>query len=422
MKERILIVGSGGREHALGSKLAVVDRELIFAPGNPGTAPLGRSVDIAPDNISELVNFAKEEKVGLTVVGPELPLTLGITDHFESEGLSVFGPSQIAAKLESSKSWAAARMQRWGVPHPRTEAFQDEVKAIEYLDKRGWKNLVVKADGLAGGKGVTVPDSKKEAKKAIRDILVEKKFSPDGEPVLLQDRMTGVEVSVFAFCDGKTAVPMLPAQDYKRQKDKNKGPNTGGMGAFAPSPLVNADLMRQIQTEILDRTVDGMREDNIPYKGLLYAGLMLTDEGPKVVEYNVRFGDPEIQPLSMLFTGNLGFVMQACVKGTLHPDYVRHRAGATVCVVLASEGYPASSDKGTIITGVDQFDGDTKVSIFHAGTMMQDGKLVTNGGRILGITAYDGDLDAAAARAYQAAEQIQYKGKQNRTDIGKIYR
>ncbi len=419
MKEKTLIVGSGGREHAMGRSLYHPERELLFVPGNGGTEQIGRNIPVKVDAVDDIVVLAEEERTELVLVGPELPLSLGLVDKLTERGINAFGPTEEQAKLETSKRHAKRTMVNLGVPTAGWEDFEDFDEAVAHLENVGWKNIVVKADGLAAGKGVIVPDSEKEAKDALTRMLVDKEFGAAGEIVLLEERMSGPEVSVFAFCDGKIAVPLIVAQDYKRQLDGNKGPNTGGMGSFAPSPLVDRAMMNTIQTTILNPMVEGTN-----YKGVLYAGLMLTEEGPKVVEFNVRLGDPEFQAVSMEFTGNLGFIAKKCVQGAMHPDYVRHRTGAAVCVVLAAENYPESSDKGTPIIIPPGIAGLPHIEVFHAGTMVENGQLVTNGGRILGVTAHGVDLAHARQRAYEVIgkDGVHFANMQFRRDIGIIYK
>lgn len=397
--ELVLIVGSGGREHAIGWKLQQSPDvgNLYFAPGNAGTAEIGENVPLS---------WVDEHRPALTVVGPEVPLAAGIVDVFEERGLPIFGPNKAASQLEVSKAWATDFMVRHAIPHPRSRVFRETDEAICFVRKPPWQNIVIKADGLAAGKGVILPELPVEAEDAVRSMLSGKTFGDAGRTIVIQERLTGPEVSVLAFCDGKVAVPLIPAQDHKRRLDGDRGPNTGGMGAYAPVRDVDVE---EIHRTILQPTVDGMRGEGHPYKGILYAGLMLTSQGPRVLEYNVRFGDPETQPLMMLLESDLTPILMACIQGTLKPEMVRFRSGAAVCVVLASEGYPESSTKGVIIEGLDAVR-DPNIQIFHAGT-----------GRVLGVTAYGTTIGEALQRAYGAigTEGVHFKGMQYRNDIGK---
>lgn len=426
MAERILITGSGGREHALGWKLQSFDRELFFTPGNAETCQLenAKNMGVQPTEVEKIADLAKDEHIDYVIVGPEEPLGLGIIDTLTSCNIPSFGPTSVAARLETSKAWAIDFMLGQHIPHPTTHTFQEIDEATLHVTNRGWKHVVIKVDGLAAGKGSVVPSSEKEAQDALIRMLVKKEFGKAGETVLVQERLTGEELSALAFSDGQTVVPLLVAQDYKRLKDNDEGPNTGGMGSFATNPpRVSKELLQKIHTTILQPTVDGMREAGTPFKGVLYAGLMLTKGGPKVLEYNVRFGDPETQPLMMLFSRNLLFALQACSQGTLHKDHVGFRRGNAVCVVLASEGYPENPKKGAIIRGLEKVD-DPNIQVFHAGTIFKRGKYKVNGGRVLGITAFGATLQDAAKKAYSVIGKhaIHFRGMQYRTDIGIKYR
>lgn len=416
--ERVLVVGSGGREHALGWVLAKDSPvpELFFAPGNTGTGEIGQNIPIAATDIDELVSWAQTNRPNFTVVGPEASLAAGIVDVFNEHALSIFGPSKAAAQLEASKSWAMGFMARHRIPHPRFRVMSDVNEAMNFINNCPWGKMAIKASGLAAGKGVILPDSRGEAQDAVRGMLSGRAFGDAGRTIVIQERLTGPEVSVLAFCDGKIAVPLLPARDHKRLLYGDGGPNTGGMGAFAPVPGIDIE---EIHRTILQPTVDGMREDGHLYKGILYAGLMLTPQGPKVLEYNARFGDPETQPLMMLLASDLMPILMACIRGTLKPEIVRFRSGAAVCVVLASEGYPGSSTKGVIIEGLDAVR-DPNIHVFHAGTLGIGSGVVTNGGRVLGVTAYGETLSDALTRAYGAIgrDGVHFEGMQYRKDIG----
>lgn len=415
--ERILVVGSGGREHALGWKLAQEGIQLCFAPGNGGTSELGVNVDIGIEEIDRLVSWAKDQGIDLIVVGPEAPLAAGLVDAAAEAKVAAFGPSLAAARLEADKAFAVEFMGRHKIPHPQSRIFTDIGEASNFLTDQPWPSLVIKAAGLAGGKGVILPESIGEAEQALQAIMVEKRFGEAGNAVVIQERLSGPEVSILAFTDGENVVPLLPTQDHKRLSDNNLGPNTGGMGAYGPVPMVTPELLEEIQTSILQPTVDGMREEGRPYRGVLYAGLMLTQDGPQVLEYNVRFGDPEAQPLMMLFASYLTPVFFACLESNLKPEQVSFRRGAAVCVVLASEGYPGSYSKKRPIFGLNR--SWPEVAVFHAGTVVDNGQVITDGGRVLGITAYGKDIAEACRKAYAVIgkNEIHFDGMHYRTDI-----
>jgi phosphoribosylamine--glycine ligase/phosphoribosylformylglycinamidine cyclo-ligase len=415
---KVLVIGSGGREHALAWKIAQSPRltRLFVAPGNGGT---GENVPIPVGDSDRLVAFAKEAQVDLTVVGPEAPLAEGLVDRFQAEGLRIFGPVRAAARLESSKAFAKAFMTRHGIPTARYAAFSEYYAAVRHLLAVDYP-VVIKASGLAAGKGVIVPTSLEEAEDALRQIMVERVFGAAGDEVVIEERLTGVEASLLAFCDGKTIVPMPPAQDHKRLLEGDRGPNTGGMGAFAPSPACPPALVAQIARTILQPAVDGLRAEGTPYVGVLYAGLMLTTDGPNVLEFNCRFGDPETQAILPLLDSDLLDILEACVEGRLSEVDVRWREGACACIVLASGGYPHRYEKGHPITGLDAAAALPGVALFHAGTRREaTGQLLTDGGRVLGVTAVGDSLEQALARAYAAAAQIQFKDMHYRRDIGR---
>lgn len=418
-REKILIVGSGGREHALGWKIkqSPSNPELFFAPGNGGTGQIGTNIDIGSLDIDILLKFSADNGIGLTVVGPEGPLEKGIVDIAKEGGLRIFGPTKEAARLETSKWWAINFMKRHNIPHPKSEVITDPWVAIHFFDESVWNDVVIKADGLAAGKGVFLPNSKEEALNAIKRIMIDKEFD-DGTKVIIQERLRGREVSLLAFTDGKTVVPLLPAQDYKRLKDGDKGSNTGGMGAFAPAPI-STELYRQIHDTILKPTVDGMKEEDNLFQGVLYVGLMLTANGPKVLEFNVRFGDPETQPLVMLLKSDLLRALKNTVKGKLKESDVVFRRGSAVCVVLAAENYPDKPKTGDKIYGLDKIN-NLDVQVFHAGTILKNRRAVTNGGRIIGLTAYGKDNSDARRKLYPLIgnKGVHFKGIHYRKDIG----
>ena len=411
----VLVIGSGGREHAIGWKLGQSDNvnTVFHAPGNGGTL---NNVPISVDNLGELAKFASENNC-FTVVGPEAPLAMGIVDMFNEMGLKVFGPTKKAAQLESSKIWAKQFLKRNNIPTAAFEVFDDAVKAKEYV-KQIEHNVVIKADGLASGKGVIVCDSKAEAEKSIDMMLVDKKFGDAGNNIIIEERIDGIEASYIALSDGKIAIPMATSQDHKRIFDNDKGPNTGGMGAYSPTPIIDKDLSQKIQEKIIDKTISSLRNEGITFKGFLYAGIMLKDGEPYVLEYNVRMGDPECQPILMRMDSDLFEYLVGSVEGTLeNKSLISWKNKSAVCIVLASKGYPESYPKGEEIFGLGNAFDDA--CIFHAGTKELDKKIITNGGRVLGVTALGDTLEAAIKHAYDVTEKISWENKYLRTDIGK---
>jgi len=411
----VLVVGSGGREHAIGWKLGQSDNvnTIFYAPGNGGTL---NNVPISADNLGELAKFASENDC-FTVVGPEAPLAMGIVDMFNEMGLKIFGPTKKAAQLESSKIWAKQFLKRNNIPTAAFEVFDDAVKAKEYVNQIE-HNVVIKADGLAAGKGVIVCDSKAEAEKSIDMMLVDKKFGDAGNNIIIEERIDGIEASYIALSDGKIAIPMATSQDHKRIFDNDKGPNTGGMGAYSPTPIIDKDLSQKIQEKIIDKTISSLRNEGFTFKGFLYAGIMLKDGEPYVLEYNVRMGDPECQPILMRMDSDLFEYLEGSVDGTLENiPLISWKNKSAVCIVLASKGYPESYPKGEEIFGLgNAFD---NAYIFHAGTKELDKKIITNGGRVLGVTALGDTLEAAIKHAYDVTEKISWENKYLRTDIGK---
>jgi len=411
----VLVIGSGGREHAIGWKLGQSDNvnTVFHAPGNGGTL---NNVPISADNLAELAKFASENNC-FTVVGPEAPLAMGIVDMFNEMGLKIFGPTKKAAQLESSKIWAKQFLKRNNIPTAAFEVFNDAVKAKEYVNQIEY-NVVIKADGLASGKGVIVCDSKAEAEKSIDMMLVDKKFGDAGNNIIIEERIDGIEASYIALSDGKIAIPMATSQDHKRIFDNDKGPNTGGMGAYSPTPIIDKDLSQKIQEKIIDKTISSLRNEGITFKGFLYAGIMLKDGEPYVLEYNVRMGDPECQPILMRMDSDLFEYLVGSVEGTLeNTPLISWKNKSAVCIVLASKGYPESYPKGEEIFGLGNTFDDAY--IFHAGTKELDKKTITNGGRVLGVTALGDTLEAAIKRAYDVTEKISWENKYLRTDIGK---
>jgi|TARA_B100001741_G_scaffold42819_1_gene30945 phosphoribosylamine--glycine ligase len=411
----VLVVGSGGREHALTWKLSNSDKvEQVFtAPGNGGTS---NNVLISVDDIDELVKFAQEKNC-FTVVGPEAPLANGIVDKFHEKHLPIFGPSKNAAQLESSKIWAKEFMKRNSIPTADFEIFDDAQKAKDFV-KSYDKPVVIKADGLAAGKGVIVCDSKDEANDAIDTILTNKTFGDAGSKIIVEERIDGIEASYIALCDGKIGIPMATSQDHKRIFDDDKGPNTGGMGAYSPTPIIDDHLASEIQEKIIDKTIVSMNKEGIEFKGFLYAGIMIKDGMPYVLEYNVRMGDPECQPILMRLDSDLYEYLLASYEGNLKDlPKISWKQEYAVCVVLASKGYPESYPKNDKITGFENIQENSFV--FHAGTKKEDENILSNGGRVLGVTALGLTLQNAIDNAYSACQKLDWKNKYHRNDIGK---
>jgi phosphoribosylamine--glycine ligase len=417
---RVLLVGGGGREHALAWKLAQSPRvtALLAAPGNPGIARHARCADVAADDLDGLLRLAEQERVDLTVVGPEAPLVAGLADRFADKGHAVFGPTAAAARLEGSKAYAKALMARHGIPTARFETFDDAGRAREFCRALG-APLVVKADGLAAGKGAIVCATLDEADEAITRCMARREFGDAGARVVVEEFLRGREVSFFALVNGTAAVPLATAEDHKAVYDGDRGPNTGGMGAFCPVPTADPALEARIMRAVVEPTVGALAAAGAPYRGVLYAGLMLTDDGPRVIEFNCRFGDPGCQAILPLVEDDLLPVLDAAARGATLPAPPARRAGAAVCVTLASGGYPGRYTTGHTITGVDAAEAVPGVQVFHAGTARREGRLVTAGGRVLGVTAVGADMAAAIAAAYEAVGRIRFDGMHYRTDIGR---
>ncbi len=417
---KILVIGSGGREHAIAWKLARSKKvtRLFIAPGNPGTAPHGENVLIPAEDIEGLKSFALKERVDLTVVGPELPLTLGIADAFENAGLKIFGPSKAASELEASKVFSKELMVRHKIPTAFFKKFDDPELAKTYTETHR-PPLVVKADGLAAGKGVIICRSKEEASDAIDIIMTKKAFGGAGKRIVVEEFLEGEEASFLAITDGKTVIPLAPAQDHKAIYDGDKGPNTGGMGAYSPAPVISPGMEKEIMDTIMVPTVRAMAEEGRLYKGILYAGLMINGGKPKVLEFNVRFGDPETQPIMMRLQDDLSDLLLSAVEGKLSGVKLRWSDKASVCVVMSSKGYPGNYEKGKEIHGLKEASQLKDVMVFHAGTAFKDGRIVTSGGRVLGVTALGSDIKEAIDRAYGAVREISWEGAYFRTDIGK---
>jgi len=417
---RVLLIGGGGREHALAWALARSPRltRLIAAPGNPGIARHGDCVAVKDSAIEELVTLATRERIDLTVVGPETPLALGLADRFRQAGLGIFGPGREAARLESSKAFAKELMARHGIPTARFGAFSEAGPARRYCREVG-APLVVKADGLAAGKGALVCRTLEEADRAVRLCLEERAFGDAGGTVVIEEFMKGEEASFFVLSDGASALPLAAAQDHKTVFDDDQGPNTGGMGAYSPAPVLDDAMQRRVMVEIVEPIIRAMRQEDAPYQGVLYVGLMITPAGPRVVEFNCRFGDPECQAILPRFDGDLLPLLAAVAAGHGLPPAVSWRADHSVCVVLASGGYPGRYETGRPIRGVEETEGMDGVTVFHAGTAVRDGALVTAGGRVLGVQALGRDIGEAIARAYAAAARIEFTGMHYRKDIGR---
>ena len=417
---KVLIIGSGGREHAIATAVAKSKRvsKIYAAPGNAGIAELAECVDISVMDFDKLVAFAKEKEIDFTIVGPDDPLVAGAVDAFEAEGLKVFGPRKNAAIIEGSKAFSKDLMKKYNIPTAAYENFDNAEDALAYLENADFP-IVLKADGLALGKGVLICKDLEEAKAGVKEIMLDKHFGDAGNKMVIEEFMTGREVSVLAFCDGTTIKTMTSAQDHKRAKDGDQGLNTGGMGTFSPSPFYTEEIAAFCQKEIYEKTMAAMKAEGRDFVGVLFTGLMITEKGTKVLEFNARFGDPEAQVVLPRMKNDIIDVMEACVEGRLDEIDLEFEDNAAVCVVLASDGYPVSYEKGYEIKGLDTFKDKEDYYVFHAGTKLVDGKVVTNGGRVLGVTAKGDDLVKARANAYEATKWIDFDNKYMRNDIGK---
>lgn len=417
---RVLIVGSGGREHAIAASVAKSKRvdKIYCAPGNAGIGQIAECVPIGAMEFDKLAEFAKSNNIDFTIIGMDDPLVGGIVDVFEAEGLNVFGPRKNAAILEGSKAFSKDLMKKYNIPSAAYETFEDSREAIAYLEGATFP-LVLKADGLALGKGVLICQTLEEARAGVKEIMLDKKFGTAGNRMVVEEFMTGREVSVLSFVDGKSIQIMSSAQDHKRAMDGDMGLNTGGMGTFSPSPFYTEEVDAFCKKYVYQATVDALAAEGRPFTGIIFFGLMLTEEGPKVLEYNARFGDPEAQVVLPRMKNDIIDVMEACIEGRLDTIELQFEENAAVCVVLASQGYPISYEKGFEIAGLEKFVGKDGYYCFHAGTALKDQKIVTNGGRVLGITAKGTDLKEARANAYQAVDWVEFEGKYMRSDIGK---
>ena len=414
---KVLIIGNGGRESTIAWKLSQSKKvgKIFIAPGNGGTLKYGENIDIAVDDIRGLIKFAKENTIDLTVVGPELPLTLGIVDEFEKEGLKAFGPSKLAAQLEGSKEFSKDLMKKYDIPTAEYGTFTEYEDAKKYLEEKG-APIVIKADGLAAGKGVIVALTMEEARVGLKTIMEDKKFGKSGSKVVIEEFMDGEEASILAFTDGNTIVPMVSSQDHKRIYDGDKGPNTGGMGTYSPAPIVTEEMNKKVYETILKPTIDGLKKEGIKYKGILYAGLMIMEDEVKVVEFNARFGDPETQVVLSRLESDLFKIFMAVVEEKLDEIEIKWDNEAAVCVVMAAGGYPESYKKGDKITGIETAE-ESGLLVFHAGTKKENNEILTNGGRVLGVVGKDKTIKDAVKKVYSNIDEIKFEDKYYRKDI-----
>lgn len=417
---KVLIVGSGGREHAIATSVAKSSQvdKIYCAPGNAGIAFVAECVDIAAMEFEKLADFAEEKQIDLTIIGMDDPLVGGIVDVFEERGLHVFGPRKNAAIIEGSKAFSKDLMKKYHIPTAAYENFTDADAALKYLETAPMP-IVLKADGLALGKGVLICNTLQEAKDGVKTLMLDKQFGDAGNEIVIEEFMTGPEVSVLCYCDGTHIKPMTSAQDHKRAKDGDEGLNTGGMGTFSPSPFYTDEVRKFCEEKVYQPTMDAMKAEGRDFVGILFVGLMLTKDGPKVLEYNARFGDPEAQVVLPRMKNDIIDVVNACIDGKLDEVDLQFEDNAAVCVVLASDGYPEHYEKGKVITGFENFDGKEGYYVFHAGTKKTEKGIVTNGGRVLGVTAKGANLKEARANAYEATKLISFENKYMRNDIGK---
>jgi len=416
---QVLVIGGGGREHALVWKIKQSPKvkKIFCAPGNAGTVKIAENVPIGADDIKGLLEFALKRKIELTVVGPEQPLVMGIVDQFEKKGLRIFGPNARAAKLEGSKSFSKDIMKKYGLPTAEYETFASIKIAKDYI-KTQKGPLVIKADGLAGGKGVLICKTESEALTAVDSTMGKKSFGEAGDQIVVEEFLEGQEISILAFCDGQTVLLMDSVQDHKAAFDGDKGPNTGGMGAYSPAPIFSEIMRKKVRDKIILPILQAMQQEERVYKGILYAGLMLTKSGPQILEFNARFGDPETQPLLVRMKSDIIPIFEACIDGTLDHCQLEWKKESSVCVVMAAQGYPGSYKKGQPIFGLKDANALPGIVVFHAGTKEKNGEVLTHGGRVLGVTAIGVDTSTAITRAYEAVNQIQWQGVQFRKDIG----
>lgn len=414
---KVLVVGSGGREHAICYSLLKGKKvnAIYCAPGNAGISEIAQCLSIKDNDIDNLYKFAKENKIDLTIVGPEVPLVDGIVDKFEKENLRIFGPNKKCSMLEGSKAFSKEFMIKHDIPTGKYKEYMELDEAINEIDSFGYP-VVIKADGLAAGKGVVIAKDKEEGIKALREMMSDKKFGIAGEKIVIEEFLKGIETSILAFVDNNTIVPMESAKDHKKVYNNEEGPNTGGMGTFSPSNIYDEQLSHIVKKEVLDKTLKGFKDDNLNYKGILFIGLMITEDGPKVLEYNVRFGDPETQSVLLRLETDLIEIIEAILENRLNEIHIKYDEKNAVCVMLTSGGYPESYEKGKVITGLDKVDED--IVIFHSGTKIINNKLVTNGGRVIGISAKGNSLEEASKKVYENIEKIKFEGMHYRTDIG----
>ncbi|EQK45533.1 phosphoribosylamine--glycine ligase [[Clostridium] bifermentans ATCC 638] len=414
---KILVVGSGGREHAICYSLLKGKKvdEIYCAPGNAGISEIAQCLNIKDNDIDNLYKFAKENKVDLTIVGPEVPLVDGIVDRFEKENLKIFGPNKKCSMLEGSKAFSKEFMNKHDIATAKYKEYVNLDEAISEIDSFGYP-VVIKADGLAAGKGVVIAKDKEEGIETLKEMMSDKKFGIAGEKIVIEEFLKGIETSILAFVDNNTIVPMESAKDHKKVYNNEEGPNTGGMGTFSPSNIYDEQLSNIVKKEVLDKTLKGFKDDNLNYKGILFIGLMITEDGPKVLEYNVRFGDPETQSVLLRLETDLIEIIEAILENRLNEIEIKYNEKNAVCVMLTSGGYPESYEKGKIITGLDKVDED--IVIFHSGTKIINNKLVTNGGRVIGISAKGNSLEEASKKVYENIEKIKFEGMHYRTDIG----
>lgn len=416
---KVLVVGGGGREHALTWKLAQSSKidKLYIAPGNPGTAQLGENIAIEDSDLEGLLYFALEKEIDLTIVGPEAPLVAGIVDLFQKNNLSIFGPDSSAARLEGSKVFSKNLMAKYNIPTAEYKVFTMTDEAISYIKQKG-APIVVKAEGLAAGKGVIVAETIEEAVQAVENIMIDEQFGQAGSRIVVEEYLSGEEATLLAFVDGETIVPMIPSQDHKPAYDGDKGPNTGGMGAYAPAPVLDQELYKQVYRDILLPTVNGLKNEGVEYKGILYCGLMIADGKARVLEYNVRFGDPETQVVLPLLETDLVEIIESVIDGRLNECEIIWSDRTSVCVIMASGGYPLEYEKGIAITGINNAEKLEGITVFQAGTADKDGQLVTAGGRVLGVTAVGQDYIDTIKQAYTGVDEIDFAAAHYRKDIG----
>ena len=415
---KILVVGGGGREHAICWKLSNESNveKIYCAPGNAGISNVAECVNIGDSDIENLLKFAKENKIDLTIVGPEIPLVAGIVDVFEKEGLKIFGPNKECAQLEGSKAFSKDFMIRHNLPTAKYKEYTNLDEAISEIDSFGYP-VVIKADGLAAGKGVVIPENREDAIDTLKEMMADKKFGKAGDKIVVEEFLTGIETSILAFVDNDSIVPMVSAKDHKKVFEGERGLNTGGMGTFSPSEIYTEELAKEIQERILDKTLEGFKKDNLNYKGILFVGLMITEDGPKILEYNVRFGDPETQSVLFRLDTDLNKIISAILDNNLKNIEINYSKEEAICVMLTSGGYPENYEKGKVISGLENLDSD--IVVFHSGTKFDNGNIVTNGGRVIGITAKGKTVKEAGEKVYENIKKIDFEGMHYRKDIWK---